>query len=100
MRHSDILQGPIQRDHITGHQVELIDLELLLLLLLLVGRDGDRLAQLPGHPLVLGHYAGLGPAAQQLPGIAAVTPTFFVRRRRQLHLFGKFDGALLAVLIV
>ena len=70
LRHPDVLQGTVQRDHITGHQVELVDLELLLLLLLLVGGDGDGLAHLPRHPLVLGHHLSLAPAAQLVAGIA------------------------------
>ena len=72
LRHPDVLQGTVQRDHITGHQVELVDLELLLLLLLTIFRDGHGFAHLTGHAVVAGHRV------PDRPGIDNVTICLFV----------------------
>ena len=42
-----VRQAAVQRDHVAGHQVELVDLEHLLHLVLGVLRDVDCLAHLP-----------------------------------------------------
>lgn len=58
-------QGPIQRDHVTGHQIELVLLELLLHQGVLLGRNLDRLAHLPGTAVHVGHK-GRGPPELEL----------------------------------
>lgn len=43
-----VRQGPVQGDHVTGHQVELVDLEELFHFLLVVLGDDHGFAHLPG----------------------------------------------------
>lgn len=44
----DIWQTPVERNHVTGHQIELVNLKELLHFLLVVLGDIHRLAHLPG----------------------------------------------------
>lgn len=57
-------QRPVQRDHVAGHQIELVLLELLQHLRLLLGGNAHRFAELTGAAEVLRHNGGRPPLAQ------------------------------------
>lgn len=59
-----VLEGPIQRDHVARHQVELIQFKELLLPCFVFRRDVHRRAHLAGYPLVIPNYPSWPPQMQ------------------------------------
>lgn len=82
----NVLQTPVEREHLRCDEVELVDLELLLLLGLAVLGDDDGLAHLAGHAGLLGHDRGGSPVKQE---VRRVRRPFVVADLKELS-FGNF----------
>ena len=88
----DVLEAPVEADHLRGHQVELVDLEHLLLLCLLVRGDGNGLAHLARLASLLGHYLSFAPGPQFTSVIFLHLPPMVVH----IHLLSELDAPLLS----